>query len=130
LEKKGAAAARAAGTGFFDPKTNEMGVAAWLKKYNSDENFAAKMNNNLRQGNITQRELGLNIHDPKSQRVRSVRYRGIVVNGIRISAEIDIKIGGKMEYSEARTHISETFFWYYIEYGINPKTKRIPPKLR
>jgi hypothetical protein len=117
LGKRGAAAARAAGTGFFDPKTNEMGVAAWLKKYNSDKHFANKMNNNLRQGNITQKQLGINVYDSVSQRIKSVRYRGILINGVRWSAEIDMVISGKMIYSESRTHVSETFFWYYIAYA-------------
>ena len=111
---KGAAAAKAAGTGFFDPQTNALGVAAWTKKYKSDEEFADKMKLNLRQGIETQRQFKINVFDSKSQRVKSVRYRGIVINGVHWSAEIPMLISGKMVYSEARTHVSETFFWYYM----------------
>jgi hypothetical protein len=80
------------------------------------------MQKNLKKGLETQKELKMNIYDSLLQRIRSVNYNGVLVDGKRISSpytSISKSRKGEIEieYTEERTHLSEDFFWYHIEKG-------------
>lgn len=119
LGKKGAKQARNLGVGAFDPENKLKADAAWKNKYQNDSDFREQMNQNLRNGLKTQEIEGENIYNPLSQRIRSVNFRGILVGKNRLSTpyssySLETK---KFEYTEARTHVSEDFYWYYLLYG-------------
>ena len=58
----------------------------------------------MSRGLQTQKEKGINIGDPNKQRLKSLKYHGIVINGIRYSID-----------DEQRTYLCETTRDYYIE---------------
>lgn len=109
--KKGAAVNCVQGTGGFDPtnlqKANE---ALETAKAENPEKYEIQNRKNLTQGLQTQREKGINIGDPLSQRRKSVEYHGIKLNGVRYSCNTD-----------DRTHICDTTLEYYLLYA--PKTR-------
>lgn len=119
LGRKGAAKARSLNVGAFDPLNKEKADIAWKDKYETDEEFQQKMKNNLQKGLETQRNTGKNIYNSISQRIRSVNYRGILVNNKRMSTPYSSYSleSGKFEYTEARVHVSEDFFWYHIYFS-------------
>ncbi len=61
---------------------------------------------NLAKGLLTQKEKGINIADPLKQRLKSLKYHGVLLNGVRYSIDI-----------EQRTYLSETTLDYYIKFG-------------
>jgi hypothetical protein len=119
LGKKGAAKARSLNVGAFDPQNKQKADIAWKEKYKTNETFQEKMKNNLEKGLETQRNTGKNIYNPISQRIRSVNYRGILVNNKRMATPYSTYSfeSGKFEYTEARVHVSENFFWYSIYFS-------------
>lgn len=76
------------------------------------------MKMNLKKGLETQREEGKNIYNPFSQRIRSINYRGILMGTKRVAMPYQSYSleTGKFEYTEARVHMSEDFYWYYLLY--------------
>lgn len=116
LGKKGTNSARQKGVGAFDMKNKEKADKAWQEKYQTDKTFQEKMKKNLNQGLKTQRLQKENIHNPISQRIRSVIYHGVLIGNKRVCAPYSFYKfkSGEFEYTEARTHLSEDFFWYYI----------------
>jgi hypothetical protein len=119
LGKKGAENARKLGVGAFDQTNKSQADAAWKQKYQTDKTFQNKMKMNLQKGLETQREEGKNIHNPLSQRIRSVNYRGILIGTKRLATPYQSYSleTGKFEYTESRVHMSEDFYWYYLLYG-------------
>jgi len=112
---KGAASARLKGVGAFDLANLLKAVQEWQKKYQNDSKFRNKMLENLKKGLKTQKELKINIYDSLSQRIRSVNYNGVLIDGKRLASpytSISISRKGliEIEYTEVRTYLSEDFF--------------------
>ena len=138
LGKKGAAAAKAKRVGAFDPQNLLDALVAWQKKYQQDPVFRQKMLDNLRQGLKTQKQLGINIYDPLSQRHRVINGKGILIDGKIILSPYSIVYPDEtFEYSEHRVHLSEDFYWNHIKNRPvgkrganykNPKPKVSKPK--
>jgi hypothetical protein len=117
LGKKGAAAAKLKKVGAFDPQNLLYAGVAWKEKYEQDPIFQNKMSKNLRKGLETQAELGLNIHDSKSQRYRVINGKGIRVDGKIIPSPYSrVYSDETFEYSEHRIHLSEDFYWNYMKH--------------
>ena len=118
LGKKGAAKARSLGVGAFDLENKVKADNAWKEKYETDPIFQKKIKKNLLKGLETQKNEGKNIYNPLSQRIRSVNYRGFLVGNERQSSPYQTYSieTGKFEYTEARVHVSEDFFWYSLFY--------------
>lgn len=116
LGKKGAAKARSLNVGAFNSQNKEKADMAWKEKYKTNESFQEKMKNNLKKGLETQKNTGKNIYNPISQRIRIVNYHDILVNNKRMATPYSTYSleSGKFEYTEARVHVSEDFFWYFI----------------
>lgn len=119
LGKKGAEQARKREVGAFDPTNKIKADNAWRKKYQTDPVFQEKMKNNLRKGLETQRNQEKNISNSLSQRIRSVNSRVILVGKTRFATPYSSYCleTGNLEYTEARVHLSEDFYWYYLLYG-------------
>jgi len=116
LGKKGAAAAKAKRVGAFDLQNLLDALVAWQKKYQQDTVFRQKMLDNLRQGLKTQKQLGINIYDPLSQRHRVINGKGILIDGkIFLSPYSIVYPDETFEYSEHRVHLSEDFYWNHIK---------------
>jgi hypothetical protein len=122
LGKKGSSVARSKKVGAFDPQNLLDAVVAWQQKYQNNSSFRNKMQRNLKTGLATQKQQKINIYDPLSQRIRSVNYHGVTINGQRISSPyLSVLNSGKVEYTEERIHLSEDFFWYHVEKSPNGK---------
>lgn len=116
LGKKGAASAREKGVGAFDPNNKIKADLAWKKKYNENSDFRARMKKNLVKGLKKQNKDKINIGNPIQQKIKSINYHGILVNNERFVspyASYSVK-SKKFQYTEARIHMSEDFFWYSI----------------
>jgi len=116
LGRKGAASARIRNVGAFDLRNKIKADIAWKKKYKNDKSFREKMKKNLVKGLKTQKQKKINIGNPLQQRIKSVNFRGILVNNKRLNTpyrSFSLQTG-KFEYTDARVHMSEDFFWYSI----------------
>ena len=127
LGTKGAASARLKGVGAFDPSNLIKAVEEWQKKYQNDQNFRKKMQENLKKGLETQKKLKINIYDSLSQRIRSVNFHGVLVDNKRLSSPYTSYSKSGIEYTEERTHLSEDFFWYHVEKGTCKLYKQLAP---
>lgn len=101
--KKGAETNRINKTGAWDPdnlnKANKvLAENPYLYKEQKIKNLA--------QGLLTQKEKGINIGDPSKQRLKSLKYHGVLLNGVRYSID-----------TEQRIYLSETTLDYYIKFG-------------
>lgn len=120
LGKKGSEQARQHGVGAFDFKNKIKADIAWQEKYQTDLFFQDKMKKNLLTGLETQRKQGKNIYNSLSQRIRSLNYHGILISMKEKNTRFATPYSsysietGKFEYTEARVHVSEDFFWYYV----------------
>lgn len=108
--QKGAAVNKKQGTGAWDPKNLEKANQTLKDNnlLNTPERLAA-----LKQGMATQKEKGINVYDPVSQRRRSVSYRGLTLNGVWYSAD-----------PEQRTYVCETTLEYYLRYAEKTRTPK------
>jgi len=111
--------------GIFHPDNLFEALEKWKEKYNSDPDFKEQMLTNLRQGLITQKELGINIYSRVDQRVKSIlgKCEGLWVDYVLYQFPyITIKKQAwdkdkKPEYTEEMTHMSEDFFWNHVING-------------
>jgi Photosynthetic reaction centre protein len=110
--RKSAALNKEQGTGAWDPEnlTKANKVIA-----ENSELYKPQQLKNLKQGRLTQKELGINLGDPAAQRLKSMmRY------------PTTVEINGK-EYSlnqEHRIYICETTLNYYLHYAPKKKEKK------
>lgn len=103
--KKGASVNRKQGTGAFDPiNLQKANAELALKKAKNPAKYANQNKKNLAQGRQTQKEKGVNIGDPLSQRRKSLMHHGILLNGVRYYCD-----------TEQRTYVCETTFEYYLQ---------------
>jgi hypothetical protein len=101
--KKGAETNRINKTGAWD--SDNLKKANKILSENPDLYKEQKIKN-LAKGLLTQKEKGINIADPLKQRLKSLKYHGVLLNGVRYSIDI-----------EQRTYLSETTLDYYIKFG-------------
>lgn len=105
--KKGAAKNKEQGTGAYNPANlQKANDALNLAKAQNPGKYAEQAKKNLAAGLQTQKEKGINIGDPLSQRRKSLMYRGVVLNGVRYFCD-----------TEQRTYICETSFEYYLQHA-------------
>lgn len=60
-----------------------------------------------------QREQGINLGDPIAQRLKSLKFRGVTIEGIWYSLD-----------QEQRTYLSDTTLEYYLRYAPPRPTRR------
>lgn len=102
--QKGAEVNRNQKTGAFDPKNLEKANKVLNE---NPELYLPQRIENLQKGLQTQKEKGINIGNPTSQRLKSLkRLEFLELNGIKYSLN-----------KEHRTYISETAFDYYVLYA-------------
>lgn len=101
--KKGAQKNRINKTGAWDIENLRKANQVLAEKSSF---YREQRKKNLAQGLITQKEKGINIGDRYKQRLKSLKYHGVFLNGIRYSID-----------TELRTYLCETTLDYYIKYG-------------
>jgi len=69
-------------TGAFDPKNLEKANKALAEKLMNEPERVAKRNENLVRGRQTQKDKKVNIGDPRAQRLKSLMYHGVVLEGV------------------------------------------------
>lgn len=103
---KGAKTNKQNQTGAWDPE-NDQRLQRGRDTMNANpEKFLPQKIENFKKGRNTQKELGINLGSRTSQRLKSIKYWGVVLNGIRYSVD-----------TEQRTYLCETTLDYYILYA-------------
>ncbi len=104
---KGAAVNREQGTGGFDPNNlQKANDALVIAKATNPEKYQKQNQDNLKKGRQTQQEKGINLGNKTSQRLKSLKRVGIVLDNKRYSLD-----------TEQRTYVSETALDYYLLYA-------------
>ncbi len=112
--RRGAAVNREQGTGGFDPANLQRANDELAKRIEENPELYQKIRNaNLEQGRQTQRERGINIGDVYKQRLKSVKYHGVEIEGKRYYSD-----------TEARTYICDTTLEYYIRFAPSRPTRK------
>jgi len=113
---KGAEINRQNQTGGFDPlnivKANEalnQKITNPLEK----AKFEKTQKENLKKGLATQKEKNINVGNPVSQRLKSIGFRGVVINNKRYYID-----------TEQRTYLSDTTLDYYLEKAPKKPSKK------
>ncbi len=110
--KKGAETNRINKTGAWDPKNLNKANETLAK---NPDLYKEQRIQNLSQGLKTQKEKGINIGNPYKQRLKSLKYHGVLLNNVRYSID-----------TEQRTYLCETTLDYYILYGEATPSKKKP----
>ncbi len=108
---KGIKTARERRVGAFDPQNLIEANKMWQEKYEKDLGFREKMRKNLFLGNL--QKFGIVVcyskNDPPE--MKSVRYNAPYES---------VSLTKGVEYTEARVHMSEDFFWYHFKFAERP----------
>ena len=111
--QRGAAVNREQGTGGFDPANLQRANEELSRRIQENpDKYQHIRNSNLEKGRKTQRELGINLGNTYAQRLKSVNYHGIVLEGKRYYND-----------PEARTCICETTLEYYLHFAQTTRKK-------
>jgi hypothetical protein len=108
---KGAKTARERRVGAFDPRNLMKANKAWQEKYDSDPVFREKNRRNLFVGNVQKFGIVVLYYDRFDNEIDSVRYN---------APYISVSTRKHIEYTEARVHMSEDFFWYHVKFAARP----------
>jgi hypothetical protein len=75
--------------------------------------FEKTQKENLKKGLATQKEKNINVGNPVSQRLKSIGFRGVVINNKRYYID-----------TEQRTYLSDTTLDYYLEKAPKKPSKK------